>query len=131
MQSVKTLIVQITLIAFLCTGFSVPSFGAVMTTQNYLSQSASLSQSAHAGHLDSIDSALKREDVRQLLIARGVSPDDAMTRIAALPEGDLAILAEQMDELPAGGDLLALVGAVFIVLLILELTGVINIFNKV
>ena len=31
---------------------------------------------------------------------------------------------------PAGGDILALIGAVFVVLLVLELTGVIDIFKK-
>ncbi len=125
MQPVKSLVLQMTLIAFLCTGLSAPSFGAVMTTQDYLSSSI------RSEHLETIDSALMREDVREMLIARGVNPNDAMTRIASLPNDDLAMLAEQMDELPAGGDsFLALVGAVFIVLLILELTGVINIFNK-
>jgi hypothetical protein len=33
--------------------------------------------------------------------------------------------------MPAGGSVLAVVGVVFIVLLILELTGVIDIFNKI
>jgi hypothetical protein len=33
--------------------------------------------------------------------------------------------------LPAGGSLLGLIGAVFVVLLILEVTGVIDIFKKV
>jgi len=42
----------------------------------------------------------------------------------------LAELNSQLDSLPAGG-VLALIGAVFVVLLILELTGVINVFSKV
>jgi hypothetical protein len=36
-----------------------------------------------------------------------------------------------MQGAPAGGDVLALVGAVFVVLLILELVGVIDIFKTV
>ncbi len=125
MQSVKTLITQATLVAFLCTGLSAPSFAAVMTTQDYLATSARVEQ------LDTVQATLLREDVRQMMIARGVDPANVMARVAALPDSDLAMLAQQMDDLPAGGDLLALVGAVFIVLLILELTGVINIFSKV
>ena len=35
-----------------------------------------------------------------------------------------------MDQVPAGGDFLVLVGAVFVVLIILELVGVIDIFKK-
>ena len=40
------------------------------------------------------------------------------------------MLAEDLENLPAGGSVLAVVGIVFIVLLILELVGVIDIFNK-
>ena len=38
----------------------------------------------------------------------------------------------QLDRLPAGGDgALVVIGVVFVVLLILELTGVVNVFNRV
>ena len=43
---------------------------------------------------------------------------------------ELHQLAVDMRNAPAGGDALALIGAVFVVLLILELTGVIDIFKK-
>jgi hypothetical protein len=47
------------------------------------------------------------------------------------PHGpELRSLAGQMSGMPAGGDALAVIGIVFIVLLILELTGVIDIFKK-
>jgi uncharacterized membrane protein (Fun14 family) len=39
-------------------------------------------------------------------------------------------LAERMDTLPAGGDALAIIGIVFLVLIILEVVGVIDIFKK-
>ena len=51
--------------------------------------------------------------------------------LTLLGEQELAQLQGQLEQLPAGGSLLALIGAVFVVLLILEVTGVINIFNKV
>ena len=37
----------------------------------------------------------------------------------------------ELDKLPAGGSALGIIGAVFLVLLILEITGVIDIFKKV
>jgi hypothetical protein len=40
-------------------------------------------------------------------------------------------MAEQMKNAPAGGDVLVLLGAVFLVLLVLELVGVIDVFKKV
>jgi hypothetical protein len=41
------------------------------------------------------------------------------------------VLAGRLEELPAGGDLLAVVGITFVVILILELVGVIDIFKKI
>ena len=55
-----------------------------------------------------------------------------MTRAATLSDAELAQVAEQMQTLPAGGDsLFAVIGIVFLVLLILELTGVIDIFKRI
>ena len=75
---------------------------------------------------------LAREDVRAQLVQMGIDPTVAEERVAALNEAEAAQLQQQLDSLPAGGDsVLAVIGIVFIVLLILELTGVINIFSKI
>ena len=75
---------------------------------------------------------LAREDVRAQLVQMGIDPTIAEERVAALTEAEAAQLQQQLDSLPAGGDsVLAVIGIVFIVLLILELTGVINIFSKI
>jgi hypothetical protein len=63
-------------------------------------------------------------------VALGVDPAQVESRVAALTDAELSRLAGQMSEMPAGGDALAVIGIVFIVLLILELTGVIDIFKK-
>ena len=76
-----------------------------------------------------IQAALAREDVREELERLGVDADHAAARVAALNDQELALLAENLEELPAGG-LLSTIGVVFVVLLILELTGVIDIFKK-
>ena len=81
--------------------------------------------------LAAVQAQLAREDVQQAMIQLGVDPAEAGMRVAALSEPELAQLQSQLDQLPAGGSILALIGAVFVVLLILEITGVINIFNKV
>ncbi len=81
--------------------------------------------------LAAVQAQLARDDVQQAMIRLGVDPAEAGMRVAALSEPELAQLQGQLDQLPAGGSILALIGAVFVVLLILEVTGVINIFNKV
>jgi hypothetical protein len=78
-----------------------------------------------------IDSVLAREDVRKQLEHYGVDPAAANERVAALSDEELQTLADNLDGVPAGGSLLAVVGIVFIVLLILELVGVIDIFKKI
>ena len=73
---------------------------------------------------------LERDDVRKQLIDHGVTPEDARARIALLTADELRLLHQQIDNLPAGASALAIIGGVFLVLIILELVGVINIFNK-
>jgi hypothetical protein len=60
----------------------------------------------------------------------GVDPVAATGRVASLSDQELSRVSGQIDQLPAGGDILAVIGIVFVVLLILELTGVIDIFKK-
>jgi len=50
--------------------------------------------------------------------------------VAALTDSELRTLAGQMAEMPAGADALAVIGIVFLVLLILEAVGVIDVFKK-
>lgn len=78
-----------------------------------------------------IQSQLARDDVRAQFLARGVSPLEVDARVAALSTEELQVLSLQLDQLPAGGGVLAVVGIVFVVLLILELVGVTNVFTKI
>ncbi|HKY91206.1 MAG TPA: PA2779 family protein [Nevskiaceae bacterium] len=78
-----------------------------------------------------VDAFLARADVKQQLVAWGVAPEQAESRVASLSESELQQLAQTIGDQPAGGDVLVVVGVVFIVLLILELVGVTNIFTGV
>lgn len=80
--------------------------------------------------LATVNGALAREEVRQRMTALGVNEAQLDARIAAMTDSELRTLAGEIDAMPAGGDALALVGAVFLVLLILEAVGVIDIFKK-
>lgn len=90
-----------------------------------------LSAADRQATLDEVGAVLARSDVRAQLEHYGVDPAEASSRVAALNDQELMTLAENMESLPAGGSLLGTIGVVFIVLLILELVGVIDIFNKV
>ena len=85
---------------------------------------------SRAQDLATVNAALAREQVRGQLLALGVDPSRVEARVAALTDGELRALAGKVAEAPAGGDALAVIGIVFIVLLILEAVGVIDIFKK-
>jgi hypothetical protein len=86
--------------------------------------------STRAQDLATVNSALARAEVRAQFAALGVEPAQLDARVAALTDAELSTLAGQMNELPAGADALAVIGIVFLVLLILEAVGVIDIFKK-
>jgi hypothetical protein len=80
--------------------------------------------------LAAVNAALAREEVRAQFAALGVEPAQVESRVAALTDSELRTLAGQMAEMPAGADALAVIGIVFLVLLILEAVGVIDVFKK-
>jgi hypothetical protein len=80
--------------------------------------------------LATVSAALARQEVRDQMAALGVDAADIDARVARLTDSELRTLADRMGEMPAGGDALAVIGIVFVVLIILELVGVIDIFKK-
>ncbi len=80
--------------------------------------------------LAQVNATLARDQVRDQMVALGVDPTVVDARVARLTDSELRSLAERMDQMPAGGDALAVIGIVFLVLIILELVGVIDIFKK-
>jgi hypothetical protein len=80
--------------------------------------------------LTAIRAQLARAEVRAQMEQMGVDATAVEQRVARLNDRELHQLAADMRNAPAGGDALALIGAVFVVLLILEVTGVIDIFKK-
>jgi hypothetical protein len=80
--------------------------------------------------LAAVNATLAREEVRAQFEALGVEPVQIESRIASLTDAELRTLAGQMADMPAGADALAVIGILFLVLLILEAVGVIDIFKK-
>ncbi len=85
----------------------------------------------HESRVDRVSAMLARQEVREAIIQLGVAPDEAQQRVLALSPEELVLVEEQLDSLPAGGNaILVVLGIVFLVLLVLELTGTIDIFKK-
>lgn len=79
---------------------------------------------------EQIEQFLSRDEVQQQLITLGVDPADARQRVAALTDSELQQLAQRIDTLPAGGNVIAVLGILFVVLLVLDLLGVTNVFTR-
>ena len=76
---------------------------------------------------------LMRQDVQAELITYGIDPGEAKRRIDALSDDEAIRIADQVDQLPAGGASFLAVPLVvtlvlFLVLVILDLTGVTDVF---
>lgn len=120
----RRVLAALTTACFLTLGFQSAGAGVIGTEQF-------LAGTERAAQLDRVEAALARADVQAALVRLGVDPAAAGERAASLSDADLARVAGQLDSLPAGGDgLLAVIGVVFVVLLILEITGVTDIFKK-
>lgn len=121
----KFVLVPLLAVSLVFTGWSGAVSAAVISTQDALSAEMRVAKEAE------VRSALARDDVRKAMLQLGADPLQVDGRIASLSDSELMRLQGELDRLPAGGDALVVVGIVFIVLLILELTGVINIFNRI
>jgi hypothetical protein len=116
--------VTILSVAMVNLGFVSSASGAIVGTE-------ALVTGTRDADLASIRGQLDRQDVRQQMQELGVDAAGIDSRLASLNDSELHQLAADMRSAPAGGELLAVVGAVFVVLLILELVGVIDIFKNV
>lgn len=122
----KFIVTPMLVLALALPGFSGQAMAGVISTQQ------ALSAEMRSASETRVRSAFARDDVRQAMQQMGVNPAEADGRIASLSDAELIRLQGQLDRLPAGGDSgLVVVGIVFVVLLILELVGVINIFNRI
>lgn len=83
-----------------------------------------------AGGRARLQQVLAREDVRAMLAAQGLEPEEARLRAASLTEAEVRQLVDRIDRLPAGaGGLGVVIGVlifVAIILVILKATGTVR-----
>lgn len=111
-------------IMFFYTSSLVPAARAAMIdTSVYIDQGQTITT-------QKLSTLLERRDVQEQLVSMGVDPEDARRRIGALSQTELTKIQQKMDDLPAGSNVLAVLGVLLIVLVVLEMVGVTNIFNR-
>jgi hypothetical protein len=105
--------------------------GMISAAQASIVGTEAMVQTNRDASIATIQAQLAREDVRAQMDKYGVDAASIDQRLASLSDSELATLAQRMQDIPAGGDgLLVVIGLTFVVLIILELVGVIDIFKR-
>jgi ribosomal protein S13 len=84
---------------------------------------------------NTIKTILAREDAQAVLRAQGIDPLEAMARVDSLTDAEAQRIADQIEELPAGGGFfltfLLVVGIIVVILIITDAMGYTNVFTFV
>jgi hypothetical protein len=123
-ESFRRSCVALVTVSLVSLGMQAPAFAGVVGTAE------AVAAARGEGPRAVVDAAMARADVREKLSELGVDAAAIEGRLAALSDEEIATLAGKIEGAPAGGDALAVIGIVFVVLIILELVGVIDIFKK-
>jgi hypothetical protein len=74
-----------------------------------------------------VNQIMAQKEVRQKLIAQGIDPREAQTRVDCLSNTEVVRLAHEIEHLPAGGHVIGvLVGAVLVVFIVLVITDILG-----
>jgi hypothetical protein len=104
----------------LAVSLPMPAHAALVGTERVLHADADARGHIHAW--------LARADVRRELLANGVDIAQVQDRVDALSDAEARDFAGRIDSAPAGGDVLGILFAVFIVLLITDILGLTKVF---
>ena len=93
-----------------------------------------IAQSNIAAERSKLNEFLTRDDVARQMSHLGVGMEETKARVAALSDAEVARIAGQLNTLPAGegiGALIALAGLVFLILLVTDFVGATDVFTFV
>jgi hypothetical protein len=120
MKSFKQLISTCLIVCMTASGFPMAAQAGMVATDEITVATGS--------QREAVSNFLSRDDVRQALLAQGVSPQAAAERVKAMSDVEVAQLAGRIDKAPAGGDALGILFTVFIVLLVTDIMGLTKVF---
>lgn len=109
---------------------SVVNLGFVSSASAAIVDTGALVTTTRDANLATIRAQLNRAEVKQHLEGMGVDVAAVDARVANLSDLELQKMATDMQNAPAGGGALVIIGIVFLVLIILEFVGVIDIFKR-
>jgi hypothetical protein len=127
MRKQKTFLSGLLVASMLSVTSWMPAHAAMVTTEQMVSVQTEQTRDAQ---LAQVQGFLARADVKQQLEALGVASELADQRVAALSDAELQQLSKTIGDQPAGGDVIVVLGVIFVVLIVLELLGVTHVFSR-
>jgi len=101
---------------------TLPVQAAMVNTQQLVQEQSMASERAK------LNTMMQREDVQAQFVEMGVSPEEVQQRVAALTDTEVAQLNHQMEQIPAGGDVLGVLVLIFLVFIVTDIIGATDIF---
>jgi len=122
MPQFKRFIASLVIVATALMGLPMQAHASIVSTDTALQAVESTAQR------ESVTEFLLRGDVQKELQAHGLAADQAVERVAAMSDTEVAQLAGRIDQAPAGGDILGVLFTVFIILLVTDILGLPKVF---
>ena len=120
----RNFVVSLVSLSLLSLGLAQTSSAAMIGTQQVVQSEA------RDARITRVETILRRDDVARQLVAFGVDPLAVQSRVGNMTDAELLALEGKLDTPIAGGSAVGIVGAVFIVLIILEFVGITDIFKS-
>ena len=102
------------------------SFGQAQAAM--ISNSQLIDQAQQSNEKTTLLQTIRRADVQSQLLSMGVNTADIEKRVDQMTQAEVAQLNQQIDQLPAGGEVLGIVVLIFVVFVITDVIGATDIF---
>lgn len=122
---IKKLFLFTCISCFLSVGIQAPVMADMISTQEILSTAdVELKR-------DEIRSIIMQDEIRDFMTGNGISPADADQRLNNLSDHEVLAMHQQLDDLTTGQGALGTIALVLIILILLDVTGITDIFPGV
>jgi len=122
MSQFKRFIASLVIASTTLMGLPMQAQASIVATDTALQSADSTAQR------ERVTEFLLRGDVQKELQSHGLAADQAVERVAAMSDTEVAQLAGRIDQAPAGGDILGILFTIFIVLLVTDILGLTKVF---
>lgn len=122
LKSFHRLIAAALIPCMLLAGVPMAAQAAIVSTEQAMVTTTGHADRERVGHF------FAREDVQTALQAQGVDVNDAIERVKAMSDAEVAQLADRVDQAPAGAGVVGILLTVFVVLVVTDLLGWTSVF---